>query len=175
MVRRPIGVWFSAALLLLILSASVGYEAGVRIAHVRNRAKMETMGSLTAPERAHIQAVLSALEAMQQLRFLTSFGTEKVRSNLLFQIEKLETLRAQSEVQDLRPVADLDLGVFYAQLAMVQERANNTVKAREYMELARGLFRSLGWRDCSEGTLKAVAQRDFDKWASKPGGKVTQK
>jgi hypothetical protein len=112
---------------------------------------------------------------MQELRFLASFGTEKVRSNLLFQIGKLETLRAQPEIQDVRPAADLNLGVLYAQLAMVEERANNEGRARGYMELARGLFRSLGWQDCSDGTLKAVAQREFDKWASKRGGKVTQK
>ena len=133
------------------------------------------MGSYSAPERRHIQAALSALGTMQELRFLTSFGTEKVRSNLLFQIGKLENLRSQPEIQDVRPVADLDLGVFYAQLAIAEEQANNSSKAHEYMELAQGLFRSLGWQDYSERTLKAVAQREFDKWASKPGGKVTQK
>ena len=183
MVRRPIGVWFSLALLILILSSWLGYEAGVGIAHVRNRAKLRTMGSLSASERTHIQAVLSALDAMQELRFLTlfgtkfltSFGTEKVRSLLLFQIGKLEALRARPEIQDVRPAADLDLGVFYTQLAMVEERANNSSEAREHMELAQSLFRSLGWQDCSEGTLKAVAQREFDKWAPKRGRKVTQK
>jgi hypothetical protein len=175
MLRRPIGVWFSLALLILILGGWLGYEAGIGIARVRNRAKLRTMGSLSAGERAHLESVLPRLSSMSMLRFAAIFGAEKVRSTLLFQIGKLESLRSQSDLQEVRAVADLDLGVFYAQLAMVEERANNASKAREYMELARGLFRSLGWQDCSEGTLKAVAQREFDKWASKPGGKVTQK
>lgn len=61
----------------------------------------------------------------------------------------------------------LNLGLTYAQLATLEERTN-PAESRKYMDLAQDLFRSLGWRDCSEDALKDAAQKQYEIWNSKP-------
>ncbi len=173
--KRPIGAWSGVALLTLILSLWLGYKGGTGIAHARNSAQQRTMGSLSAAERAHLKAVLQALSRVQTLRFAAAHDLEKLRSNLLFEIENLENLRAQPDMQGVRPVVDLYLGIAYANLAILEERANNTSRAREYIQLAQEVFRSLGWQDYSEEALRAVAQREIDKWTFKTSREPTQK
>src|SRR6266481_5089560 len=98
--KRAIGVWFSVVLLIFIISIWLGYESGTSIA--RHRAT----GPLSAVEDAHFNHVLSALSDMNMMRFGGFHDSEKLKSNLLSEIGRLETLRSRPDIQDVKPVAD---------------------------------------------------------------------
>jgi hypothetical protein len=109
---------------------------------------------------------------MQIRRFGGFHGSEKLKSNLLWEIGPLETLRSQPDIQDIKPVGDLNLAIFYAGVALLEERSNNTTNAQEYRKLAQGLLRALGWKDYSKETLNDVAQKEMEKWTVLREGKV---
>jgi hypothetical protein len=46
----------------------------------------------------------------------------------------------------------------------VEEQNDEKDLAKQHMEFAKNLFESLGWQDCSDETLAAVARRDQHKW-----------
>ena len=156
-IKRPIGVWFSLALLILVSCCWLGYAAGVRFASARVRRQQETTGPRLSPE-------LATLPFMRLLRMASTSNPEKLRSSLLFETGRLEALVQEPKMQDVASVVNLDLAMDYVELAIVEERANNQSEARAHMQSGQNLFRSLGWQDDSEDTLRGVAQRELDRW-----------
>jgi hypothetical protein len=80
------------------------------------------------------------------------------------EIAAFEALRRRSDAPEITPVIDLDLGLAYVNAAMAEERGNNKELADQHTKSAHALFQSLGWQDYSEETLRAVAQRELDRW-----------
>ena len=57
---------------------------------------------------------------------------------------------------------------------MAEQQNNNEELAKKYTSSAQALFKSLGWQDYSEETLKVVAKRESEKWGH-PQTKASEK
>jgi hypothetical protein len=70
-----LGVWFSLALTILVLSALLGRKVGERVAVYRYRsAQNQSLGNLSAPEHAHLELVLDELQAIGIFRLRNEMG-----------------------------------------------------------------------------------------------------
>jgi hypothetical protein len=167
--KRPLGVWFSLALLILIGSAFVGYYAEVGFARAHEYVRSWRTRSAATPEQAHLEAVTSALYRIQARRLFATYP-EKRTEFLQVEVRDLERLRLQPDLQDIRPVAEVELAIAYANLAWVAEGVGNSSEAASYMKLGQDLLRGAGWRDSSEDALRLVAKRERDYWD--PGAKT---
>lgn len=170
MKRGPIGVWFSVALVILVLGAWVGFKAGSKIAQYQDTRQRQKQGRFHGTEWAHIESTLSDLSAIQVLHLyavVTQNDQKLGKKYLLNEIAGLEGLRRRSG-QEIRPVIDLNLGLAYVDAAIAEEQDNNKELATRYMSSAQTLFQSLGWRDSSEETLRMVAGRELDDWNGQP-------
>jgi hypothetical protein len=173
--RRQIGVWFSAAFLILLLSICVGYGGGVGVAHVRHQPKLWKVGSLNDAEKQQFAATLSALTILHSLRFTEEHGQDRLKSALQFEIDHLKEWELQPGMQPIKPVIDLHLARAFVGMSVVEQRGNDQIKANEYMESGKELLRSLGWQDCSEETLKERWQKGIYLGDVKPSENGAQR
>ena len=165
--KRPIGVWFSIALLLLLLGGWLGYIAGIAAARARFRAQEQhTMSRLDSVTRTRLNSTLSALSVIEMFR-VTAHTPQGSSEDVRRATIKIQSLGRLADATDLQPVVSLNQGIAYVNIAIAEER-DNPAESRKYMNLAQDLFRSLGWRDCSEDTLKAAAQDQYKIRAPKP-------
>lgn len=176
MKRGPIGVWFSVALAILVLSLWAGSVLGSAVAHYWYGHHQE-QGTLSGTERKRVESELAELSAVQTLRLYAIIAPEEKKRGdeyLLNEIERLGDLKRRSNAPEIKSLVDLDLGLAYVHAAMAEELNNDQERSKEYMQSAQVLFKSLGWRDYSEETLKAVAKRELDMWGH-PQTKASEK
>ncbi len=174
---RRIGVWFSLTLAILVLSALLGSKVGARVAVYRYRsAQNRSLGTLSAPEHAHLESVLNELQTIGffQVAFLISPNDEKFKKTLPEQLGQIDAYRKKVNTAEAKPVIDMNLALADMVAAIAEEQSNKD-RAANYMRSAQSLYQSLGWRDCSEDTLKANAQRELDKWKLDPQSRVHAK
>jgi hypothetical protein len=167
MKKGPIGVWFSVALCVLVLGLWLGSMLGSLAAHYWYFHHQQEQGTLTGPEQLRVESELAELSAVQTLRLYASLPpqTGKPRDkNLLNAIQGLENLRRHSKTPEIKSVIDLELGLANVHAAMAERENNNEEMAKKYMQSAQVLFKSLGWQDYSEETLKVVAKQEFVNW-----------
>jgi hypothetical protein len=169
-----IGVWFSLALAILLLSAWLGSKLGARVAVYRYRsAQSRSIGTLSGPEHAHLESVLDELETIGffRINFLISPNDDKLKKTLPEQLGNIDAYRRKVKTAEAKPVIDMNLALADVVAAIAEEQGNNKDRTANYMRSAQSLYQSLGWRDYSEGTLKALAQRELDKWKLAPQSK----
>jgi hypothetical protein len=167
MKKGPIGVWFSAALVILILGAWVGYVVGSKSAQYWDIHQRRKAASLRGADWKHAERTFLGLSAIQGAQVFAVFGQfdkNFAKKYTLVEIGGLENLRRQPDAQEIRPVTDLYLGLAYVDAAILEEQENDSEASTKHMNSAQALFQSLGWRDHSEAALKAVAQQEVDKW-----------
>ncbi len=165
MKRGPIGVWFSVAIAVLVLGLWLGSMLGSSVAHYWYGHHQQEQGTLTGPEQIRVESELAELSAVQTLRLYASLAPREGKpgdKNLLNAIAGLENLKRRSNTPEIKPVVDLELGLATVHVAMAEQQNNNEEMAKKYMQSAQLLFKSLGWQDYSEETLKAVAKRQFE-------------
>jgi hypothetical protein len=162
---RRIGVWFSVALVILAFSAWVGSKVGARAAAYRYRADQNRTS-----EHAHLALVSDELYAtgLLRLQFLVSPNDDKLKKTLPDQVKRMESFRQKTNSPEAKPVIDMNLALGEVVTAITEERFGHKEQAVKYMEYAQSLFQSLGWQDFSEGTLRAVAERELDHWKLHP-------
>ena len=161
MKRGPIGVYFSVALAILCLGWWAGWKIGERVAASRARRQMAAI--VNTPERAHLESESWDLADVEVLRFFaTSLAHDKAirDDDLPKNIEVFKRFSRRQRAPELQPAIDFNLGVVYVQAAMAAEDDGNTALKAKYMGAAQSLFQSLGWRDCSEQTLKSIVKRE---------------
>jgi hypothetical protein len=171
MIKRPIGVWFSVVVVILVSGAWVGSKAGSKILQYWDSRERQKQGTLHGPDWASVDSALTQLYAVQLLQLLAGVSQNDKKLGqkyLLNEIGGLEDLRRRPDAQEIRPVVDLYLGLAYVDVAMADAQDNDKDRATKYMDTAKTLFQSLGWRDYSEETLRMVARRDLDKWKLPP-------
>lgn len=164
MKRGPIGVWFSVALTIFVLSVWVGSKLGARFAVYQYYRQQQEQGTLSAAERAHHNLVVSELESIQTLYtyVLATRDDKKLNKTcLLNEIRGLEDLEHKADAQQIRAVVNLDLGLAYVDASMAEQQNSNEELAAGYMKSARSLFESLGWHDYSAETLRHVAKAEL--------------
>ena len=164
MLKRPIGVWFSVAILILILGGCLGYAGGIGVAHIGDYVQQRARGSLNAATQHHLRTVMSQLREMQFMEMFGAALATKTAAVSPPDIRALEKLRGKKELQDIRPVVDLRLGIAYVKWALSEEATNSRAGASEHLAMARSLFGSLGWKDCSDETMKQVVRKELDRW-----------
>jgi hypothetical protein len=175
---RRIGVWASVALVIFVLSAWLGSKLGARVAVSRYRsAQHRGLGSLSAPEHAHLELVLDELQAIGLFRMtlLASTNHEKLRKALPEQVGKFEEFGRHLNTGEAKPVFDMNLAFAKVAAAIVDEQSGNDERAASQMRSAQTLLQSLGWSEYSEGTLRALAQRQLNEWSLKPQGSESPK
>ena len=114
-----------------------------------------------------MSATLSVLSGIEMLRLSTGLTSQSSPEDLRSAAMKIQSLARQAEATGLQPVVSLNLGIAYVEIALAEER-DHAPESRMYMNLAQDLFRSLGWRDCSEDTLKTLAQDQYKIRRPKP-------
>ena len=162
-----IGVWFSLTLAILLLSAWLGSTLGARVAVYRYRsAQSRGLGTLSAPEHAHLESVLDELQSIGFLRltFLITLTDNKSAVPLPEQLRKIDAFRRKVNTAEAKPVMEMNLALADVVAAISEERGNNKDRAANEISSAQALYRSLGWRDYSEETLKALARSELNKW-----------
>lgn len=167
MKKGPIGVWFSIALVILVLGGYAGTMLGSAVARYWYRHHQEQQETLSKPERVRLESELAELNAIQTELFYEVFALDKIRPSdrtPLDGIGRLEILHRRSKSPEIKPVIDLQLGLAYVRAAMTDEENNQQERASQNMQSAQVLFKSLGWLDYSGQTLKAVAKREYDRW-----------
>src|SRR5271168_1979191 len=100
MKRGPIGVWFSAALALLLLGVWLGYVTGSKVAQHWVRHQREKRGPLHGPDRAHAESALSALNLIQMTQLygvLAQSDKSLSQKYLLGEIKVLENLLSRPD------------------------------------------------------------------------------
>ena len=107
---------------------------------------------------------MSAIQVLQLFAVATRNDKNVAKKYLLNKIGGLEELKRRSGAVEIGPVIDIYLGLAYVDAAMAEEQDNNKELVTKYMNSAQTLFRSLGWRDYSEETLRIVAKRELDRW-----------
>lgn len=175
MKKAPIGVWFSAALIIFVLGIWVGYTAGARCARYWDTHQRQKQGPLHGAEWAHAESISAQLGVIQTTRLfagLGQFDKNLAKKYPLAEIDEFEKLRNRPDVQEIRPVVNLYLGFAHVEAAIAEERENENEQAIEHMTAAQALFQSLGWRDDSAVVLKTLAQRELDKWKVPPQTKA---
>jgi|HubBroStandDraft_1064217.scaffolds.fasta_scaffold17629_2 hypothetical protein len=169
MLRKPIGVWFSIALVILILGVGLGWKVGQKLAVSWYRSHPQRSGTLSPTEQARVHSIISALSAVQISGVYAGLANDtndpKVRETILrADIEHLRGLSARPELAEIKPVIELHLGIAHAIAATIEEQHAGENAAVQDMQSAQALFQSLGWQDCSEETLKTVAERELARW-----------
>jgi len=169
--RKPIGVWFSIALVILLLSFWVGSYGGSAVARYWYAHHQQEQGTLPRPERLRTQSELDELDKVETLTLLEIIAVPKLvpwDKYLPREIKALENLQSRSNAPEIKSLIDLHLGLAYVRAALADEDNNNEEQAKKYMQSAQVLFKSLGWQDYSGETLKAVAKRERQKWELAP-------
>ena len=164
-----LGVWFSVALAICVLSAWSGWKLGAKIAAYRFRSNQaQAVGTLSGQEHAHLESVLNELDAIAFLRleFIILINDDKLR-NLPATIDKIEDIRLSVHTSEAKPVMDMNLAFADVAAAIADEHAGNKERAASYMKSAQSLYQSLGWQDYSEATLRIVVERELDSWKTK--------
>src|SRR5579862_2456857 len=175
---RRFGVWFSAALLILVLSGWLGSVLGARVAVFRYQsAQRRGLGSLAPAEHAHLENVLDELEAIGFFRitFLASINDDKLKQGLSERVSQFEDFGQGLRTAEAKPVFTMNLGLAHVVAAIVDEQNKNRERAASHMRSAQSLYQSLGWQDYSEDTLRAVAERELDHWRLKPQSRESAK
>jgi hypothetical protein len=173
--RKPFGVWFSVALLILVVSLWAGWKLGGRVAVHRDRVRPTPAGSLSPAEALQLEAEIAELGDIQTLSVfaMTVAGDAKMRNEALPAfIRGLEAFQQKAKSPGLTSVVDLNLAAVYVAAAAGKEQDGDTEAATGYIRSAQPLFQSLGWRDFSDDTLRALGRRELDHWGAKPQSKM---
>jgi hypothetical protein len=167
MKRGPIGVWFSVALVIFGLSAWGGFAGGSKFARYRYEHSREALQRFYSPERIYLESELvefRSLEFVQVLVKSTQDNRKVEKQYLVAAIAGLEKQSQESRDEKIKPVIELNLGLVYLEAAIAEQKDGNKDLAEKDMKSAQAIFQSLGWKDYSEKTLRAIAQDELDQW-----------
>jgi hypothetical protein len=157
------------ALAIFLFSLWLGSHLGSSAALYWYRHKQREKMTLHEPEHVHFESVLSELGAVQNLQIfsaITAHDKELGKKYLLDDIGFLEGIKRKSDLQEIEPAIDFNLGRAFVYLAMAE--TNNGEQATQHMKTAQTLFQSLGWTDYTEGRLRTLAVHELDKWNPLP-------
>ena len=153
------------ALAIFGLCAWAGFSVGSKYAGYRHRQKQIDVEKSSSPERAPLESDLSQFKSMEFLKVLvrtTQTNSRAQKEYLHFEITMLEKQARQPGMERIKNAIELNLGLAYVEEAIAEEQDGNKEHARLDMSSAQAIFSSLGWKDCSEETLRAVARSDLN-------------
>lgn len=167
MKRGPIGVWFSLALALFALSTWLGSMIGSGVARFWYGHHQLEYGTLSGAERTRLESelgVLSAIATLQVYGLVTQNDAQLRDKYLDNEIRWLEEIKLSSKAKEIRPLIDFHLGLAHLTAAMEKKRENQEALAKQHIDSAQGLFKSLGWRETSAESLENMARHELEQW-----------
>jgi len=157
------------ALLVLLLSIGmgVGTYAGWKIA-----SSLESAREFGALDSKEDQSFLKTYDLIARLWIANIGSATRLQNPRISPEARRESLNvALSIVQQSKSLVtdpatltliDVETGVTYVRLAMVEEAAGNLPSSHAWMQKAQSTLKQAGWKDCSETHLKELAQ-DLNK------------
>jgi hypothetical protein len=98
-------------------------------------------------------------------------GLEGRRESLNLVLDTAQKGRAQVTDPAALTLIDVETGIAYARLAMVEEAAGNLPASQTWMQKAQATLKQAGWKDCSEAHLKEIVQARNQRDACECPGK----
>jgi hypothetical protein len=97
---------------------------------------------------------------------------ERRREYLNLILDAVQKGRAGVKDPTALTLIDVETGITYARLAMVEEAAGNLPASQTWMQKAQTILKQAGWEDCSEEHLKEIVQaRNRQDSCDSPCGK----
>ena len=83
---------------------------------------------------------------------------ERRREYLTLILDAVRKNRARVTDPTALTLIDVETGITYARLAMLEEADGNLPASRTWMQKAQATLKQAGWRECSEAHLKEIVQ-----------------
>ena len=170
--KKPIGVWFSVALALMIGGAWAGWKIGIEAAarwHLRTRFSGASAGAEERAQFAADTSLLSPIQMTAALRYALSCSQDARPKVLDGGIKVLRELRDRYAGHKFVDVIALNLGYAYVAESVYREERHERSEAAEAMQSAESIFQSLGWKDVRPETLKSAATYEADPFRTSSG------
>ncbi|HET9402730.1 MAG TPA: hypothetical protein VFO34_17420 [Candidatus Acidoferrales bacterium] len=167
--RKPIGVYLSVALVIFGLTTWGGHKVGAKAAVYWNQHLLHNKAVLAGRDGLYAEGELHNLEEIGMTSlFIRILGEqpELRRTSVLQQVKLLQSMRRVAGDSDLEEIIDQNLTFAYA-FAAIGEDHENKIQAAADITSAEKLCGHLGWKDCSESALRAVAEDELSRWDKK--------
>jgi len=149
--------------LLLLVGAGLGSLAGWKASSSRQRVR--EWSALDNPEGHEffktydLIARLKLADSGSAMRLEDpNEGPERRREYLNLILDAAQKGRAQVKDPAALTLIEVESGITYVRLAMVDEAAGNLPASQTWMQKAQTTLKQAGWRDCSEAHLKDLVQ-----------------
>jgi len=97
------------------------------------------------------------------------YGPEGRREYLSLTLDAAQKGKTQVTNPGALTLIDVETGITYVRLAMVEEAAGNLPASQTWMQKAQTTLKHAGWKDCSDAHLKTLVQA-LNKQDSCDGG-----
>jgi hypothetical protein len=148
---------------VLLLGGVVGLVAGYRLSSWHELAfewhSLDDPAGHAFFENYDLVARLSQADIRSELRLDRPTETlERRREALNLILDAAQKGRPQVSNPAVLTLIDVETGITYTRLAMLEEAAGNLPASQTWMQKAQASLKQAGWKDCSEGHLKDVVQ-----------------
>jgi len=149
--------------LLFLVGAAIGSGAGWELG-----SSFESAREFHAFRTAEEKAFLRTYESIASLWIVNmgsatrlqdpKYGPEGRREYLNLVLDAAQKGRTQVVDPAALTLIDVETGVTYVRLAMVEEAAGNLPASQSWMQKAQTILKQAGWKDYSEPHLKEIAE-----------------
>ncbi len=162
--------------LLLLVGAGLGLFAGWELSSSRlvviERRPFENPGGRNFLQTYDLFARLWSLHIGSAMRLEDpKENPARRREYLNLLLDTAQKGKAQVKDQAALSLVDVETGITYVRLAMLEEAAGNLPASQAWMQKAQNTLKQAGWKDYSEAHLKKLVQemnkRDSDSTCAK--------
>ena len=141
------------------LGTYAGWEIGSSFESAREFHAFQTAEEKTFLKTYESIATLSIVNMGSAMRLQDpKYGPEGRREYLKVVLDTAQKDRAQVTDPAALMLIDVETGITYARLAMVEEASGNLPASHTWMQKAQTTLQQAGWKDCSEAHLKEIVQ-----------------
>ena len=163
--------------LLFLVGAGIGSYAGWELGSL-----FESTREFQAFRTAEEKAFLRTYESMASLWIVNmrsaiilqdpKYGSEGRREDLNLVLDAAQKGRTQATDPAVLTLIDVETGITYARLGMVEEAAGNLPASQTWMQKAQTALKQAGWKNYSEPHLREIVQaRNLQDSCDCPGKK----
>jgi hypothetical protein len=149
--------------LLFFVGTGLGSYAGWELGSSFESAR-EFRAFRTAEEKAFLRTYESIASLwivnMRSATILQNpkYGSEGRRADLNLVLDAAQKGRTQATDPAVLTLIDVETGITYARLGMVEESAGNLPASQTWMQKAQTTLRQAGWKNYSESHLREIVQ-----------------
>jgi len=148
--------------LLFLVGAGLGLFAGWKPSSTRERLRegrpFDNPAGKEFLKTYDLFAGLRSLSMGSALRLRDpKYGPEGSREYLYLILDAAQKARPQLD-PDARTLVDVETGITYVRLAMVEQAEGNSSASQTWMRTAQATLKQVGWKDCSDAHLRQLVQ-----------------